>query len=192
MAIGNIFVISDTHFGHANMYNFMEADGAPVRKDSNNLPVKMEDFDELMVQNWNDTVKDGDIIYHLGDVYFGLGHQHLWKLKGRKRLILGNHDNGKDQNLHKVFEKILMWRMFPEWEVLLSHTAQHESALGGKVKYNFHGHIHRKPNISPVHLNCSVEVQNYTPKSVEDLMKQLKHGNSEQYKTNPHKVMRSG
>lgn len=169
----DIFVVSDTHFGHQNMYNFVEADGYPVRKDANNNFVKMNDFDKMMVENWNSVVKDNDIVYHLGDVYFGQGHSYIYKLKGRKRLLLGNHDNGKDEHLRNVFQKIELWRMFPEWNLLLSHTPQHESSLY-KTKYNFHGHIHRKPNVSPVHLNCSVEVQDYTPKSIEDLLEQIK------------------
>ena len=171
MSDRNIFVVSDTHFGHANMYKFVEADGLPVRKNDDGTARDMNECDELMVENWNKTVKDEDIIYHLGDVYFGEGHKHLWKLKGRKRLLLGNHDDGKDERLHQVFQKIELWRMFPEWKIALSHIALHESMLRHKCEWNYHGHIHRKPDVSPNHFNCSVEVRNYTPVSIEDLIK---------------------
>lgn len=173
MTSANIFVISDTHFGHRNIYNFIEPDGLPVRRNDDNTPRTMDETDELMIQNWNNVVRDQDIIYHLGDVYFGQGYVHLHRLRGRKRLILGNHDDGKDERLQQIFQKIMVWRMFPGWKIVLSHVPLHESGLEGKVNYNFHGHIHNKPNVSPVHINCSVERMGYIPRSIEELRQRL-------------------
>ena len=164
----NIFIISDTHFGHKNILNFKNEDGSRVRDF-----VSVEEMDELIVENWNKTVKDEDIVYHLGDVYFGAGHRHIKRLRGRKRLILGNHDEGKDVMFREDFQKILVWRMFPEFDCLLTHVPVHESALY-KVKYNLHGHVHsgghRGLIEDPRYVNCCVEVQNYTPKAIEELI----------------------
>ena len=171
MTSRNIFVISDTHFGHRNMYNFMENDGFHCRHDANMNGRIMEETDELMIENWNATVRDNDIIYHCGDVFFGEGHKHLHRLRGRKRLIVGNHDDAKNAKLQAVFEKIMVWRMFPEWKVVLTHVPIHESALEHKVTHNIHGHIHRKPDVSPKHINVSVEKMDYKPVSIEDLIK---------------------
>jgi calcineurin-like phosphoesterase family protein len=162
----NIFIISDTHFGHANILKFTDSTtGARVRP----LWESADDMDEYMIDRWNNIVRDQDIVYHLGDVYFRNGSQILPRLKGRKRLILGNHDNGKDQNLYKYFEKILMWRMFPEFNCVLTHVPIHESGLH-KVNYNLHGHIHQNPSPTEQHINCCVEVQDYTPRSIEELV----------------------
>jgi len=161
-----IYVVSDTHFGHANMLKFTDSTtGERIRP----LWESVTDMDEYMIQQWNKTVQDQDIVYHLGDVYFSNGRDILPRLRGRKRLILGNHDNGKDQNLHKHFEKILVWRMFPEFNCLLTHVPVHESALF-KVQYNLHGHIHQQSSPTAQHVNCCVEVQDYTPKSIEELV----------------------
>jgi calcineurin-like phosphoesterase family protein len=168
----NIFVISDTHFGHRNMYNFMEEDGFHCRHDANKQQRVMEETDELMVENWNSVVKDYDIVYHCGDAYFGKGHEYLYRLKGRKRLILGNHDDPKDGILPGVFEKIMVWRMWPEWKVVLTHIPIHESALRHKVTHNIHGHIHRKVSPSPNHINVSVEMIDYKPVALEDIIKE--------------------
>ena len=162
--MSKIYVISDTHFGHNNILNFVAEDGSKVRTFHD-----IYHMDEFIVDRWNTIVNDDDIIYHLGDVYFGQGHKVLPRLKGRKRLILGNHDNGKDQNLHKHFQKILMWRMFPEYNCLLTHVPVHHSALF-KIKWNLHGHIHQNPSPSPEHINCCVEVQDYMPKLITDLV----------------------
>ena len=160
----NIFIISDTHFGHENILRFLNEDNSHVRDFDN-----VNEMNELMVQNWNSVVKDEDIVYHLGDVYFGQGHEILPRLKGRKRLILGNHDEGKDQRLQKIFQKILVWRMFPEFNCLLTHVPVHASTLF-KVKYNLHGHVHRKSILDEQYVNCCVEVNDYRPKSIEELI----------------------
>lgn len=162
----DIWVVSDTHFGHDNIIQYC---GRPF--------ANAEIMDENLIENWNSVVKDGDIVYHLGDVYFGVnGRDALSKLKGRKRLILGNHDNGKDQFLQKTFQKISVWRMFPEFGLLLTHVPVHESALeryeaGVLVSKftNIHGHIHNNVSPSPSHRNVSVEQINYTPINIDEL-----------------------
>ena len=54
----------------------------------------------------------GDIVYHLGDV---LGDKTRFKaiskLKGIKRLIVGNHDD-ISSCLLVAGSKVMMWRMF--------------------------------------------------------------------------------
>ena len=129
-------------------------------------------MDSAIIQNWNKVVSDQDIVYHLGDVYFKNPENVLPYLKGRKRLILGNHDDGKDPVLHKHFQKIMAWRMFPEYGLLLTHVPVHPSTLEHKVFGNVHGHIHEKVvtiNIQNQiigdsrYINVSVEQINYTP-----------------------------
>lgn len=162
-----IFIISDTHFGHENILRFRDSASNELIRNFSDV----HDMNEHMVERWNKTINDDDIVYHLGDVYFGKGHEVLGRLKGRKRLILGNHDNAKDQNLQKYFQKISMWRMFPEYNCLLTHVPIHESGLY-KVQYNLHGHIHQNASPTERHINCSVEVQDYMPKLITTLVPQ--------------------
>lgn len=144
----NIWVISDTHFNHQNIIEYC---GRPFKT--------AKEMNECMVENWNATVKPQDKIYHLGDVYMGGGFDRdattklLQSLQGHKRLLLGNHDNGKDQIIQKVFKKIDVWRMFTDMGLLLTHVPVHESALfrgatgnekEPKKLRNIHGHIHEK------------------------------------------------
>ena len=162
----NIFIVSDTHFGHSNILKFTDSNtGNKVRPEFSCV----EEMNEVMVDRWNSVVRDEDIVYHLGDVYFGDGHKVLNRLKGRKRLILGNHDNGKASYLQCNFQKILMWRMFPDFNCVLTHVPIHESGMYS-VMYNLHGHIHQNASPTDRHINCSVEVQNYTPKHIEELL----------------------
>lgn len=172
----DIWIISDTHFGHENIIRYCDR---PFKN--------AKEADEKMIENWNSVVKDGDIVYHLGDVYFGVnGRDAVSKLKGRKRLILGNHDNGKDQFLQKHFQKIMVWRMFPEFGLLLSHIPLHKQSMERwetsidantgrdkeEVAYylrNVHGHIHDRNSPTEDHYNVSVEQINYTPINIEEL-----------------------
>lgn len=162
--MSRIFVVSDTHFGHDNMMRFIREDGTPVRPFADRQYV-----DDMMVDRWNATVNDDDIVYHLGDVFFGSGHEVLPRLKGRKRLILGNHDNAKSPYLQNHFQKIMVWRMFPEYDCVLTHVPLHESSMY-KVRYNLHGHIHQQASPTPRHVNCCVEVRDYTPRLITDLV----------------------
>jgi calcineurin-like phosphoesterase family protein len=166
----NLWIISDTHFGHQNILYFKRKDGSPVRAFDS-----VDNMDQHMIDNWNRVVKDVDVVYHLGDVFFGdqNGTRVLSQLKGRKRLILGNHDDGKNKALQKYFQKIMMWRMFPELGCILSHVPLHESTFIYKSDnmINIHGHIHNNDSPSPKHKNVSVEVINYTPVNIEDLVK---------------------
>ena len=165
--MSDIWIISDTHFGHANILKFTDKSGNLIRPSFDNV----DHMDECIADNWNSVVKDGDIVYHLGDVYYDQGHKILSKLKGRKRLVLGNHDNGKASYIQVNFQKVLMWRMFPEFGLLLTHVPVHESTLqrGDITLKNVHGHIHQRKLEDSRYHNVSVERINYTPVHIEDL-----------------------
>lgn len=53
------FYISDTHFGHEAIIGSCERPFSSVKE-----------MDEFMIDAWNSTVSDDDIIYHLGDFAF--------------------------------------------------------------------------------------------------------------------------
>jgi len=159
-----IYVISDTHFGHANILKFKAGDSSYLRSFSS-----VEEMDTCMVDNWNSVVQPEDIVYHLGDVYFSRGWENIKKLNGRKRLILGNHDNGKARYIQEGFQKVMMWRMFPEFNCVLTHVPIiiPETA---RFAYNVHGHIHQNASPTPFHINVSVEAINYTPVELEGII----------------------
>lgn len=182
----DIWLISDTHFGHDNIIHYSKR------------PYKtVEEMDWDMVERWNSVVKPQDKVYHLGDVYMGgkskaYTENILANLNGHLRLILGNHDNGKDQILQKYFQKIDVWRMFKEFGLLLTHVPVHPSSCervetkgvwdnqkqGYEYKEtkwymkNVHGHTHTnaEPDGDKKRYKCvCVELINYTPVNIEEL-----------------------
>lgn len=165
----NIWVTSDTHFNHENILNFKDSKGNPVRTFGS-----VKEMNEALVENWNSVVKQGDKVYHLGDVFFGPKDEFkkLWpKLNGSKRLIVGNHDDIKFLSSGGFFQKVSMWRVFSEFGLLLTHTPQHQSALTGKRNglLNVHGHIHQNPSPDGPYKCVCVEQTNYTPVNLEEL-----------------------
>ena len=172
MTMPDIWVISDTHFNHANMLKFERRDGTKVRDFDS-----VEHMNETMVDNWNSVVKKGDKVYHLGDVFFGPKEdfKKLWpRLNGSKRLVVGNHDDPTFMASGGFFQKVMLWRMFSEFGLLLTHVPVHPSTLSesrftGDQMVNVHGHIHSNKSPEGPYKCVCVEQTNFTPVHIEDL-----------------------
>lgn len=163
----NIWFISDTHFGHANFLNFTDKNGDKIRKFDN-----VEQMDDLMITRWNERIKPGDRVYHLGDVAMGgpaIG-KVMNKLHGSKRLILGNHDVVKG-DLVNYFHKISMWRVFREYDLVCSHVPLREDNM--ITMFNLHGHIHQNLSPSIRHMNLCVEHTDYRPLHLDEILSEL-------------------
>lgn len=168
----NIFVISDTHFFHKNILTFTKPDGTFIRPGFESV----EEMNEHIIEKWNSVVKDTDEVIHLGDVTF---HDRkisdiMYRLNGRKHLILGNHDNVT--SLQKYFVSIRSWFTLPKSTrvpIVFTHFPLHESSFkykGNDTCLNVHGHIHEKNIPDERYVNVSVEQCNYIPVALEDIM----------------------
>lgn len=162
-----VFLISDTHFGHENMYSkFRTVEGNPVRPF-----VSAQQADEAMVERWNAVVRPQDKVYHLGDVAVSKKSLSLLsRLHGDKVLIKGNHDIFKLGDYTPYFRDIRSVVILNG--CALSHIPLHPVNLA-RFGANIHGHTHhavvqrvaelggleRDPN----YLNICVEKTNYTP-----------------------------
>lgn len=160
----DIWLISDTHFQHENIIKYC----ARPFKDSN-------DMDEYMIERWNHVVKPGDKVYHLGDVFFRDKEKFkkLWpRLNGKKRLIVGNHDDVKWLSNGGFFDKIMMWRWFGE--LLLSHVPVHPQTLsegrgGFPHAVNVHGHTHTQGSPDGPYYSVCAELIHYTPIHIDEV-----------------------
>jgi len=170
-----IFVISDTHFGHENCLGFTLKDGSLLRpgfKDVNHM-------DETMIQNWNAVVRPQDHVYHLGDVAMKRKLIPIVKrLNGHKRLVFGNHDIFDYRKYAEAgFEKLMGMRVIDG--IIMTHVPVHPDNLE-RFKLNVHGHIHayevKLPGGTPDprYFNVSVERIKYTPIPLETIKAKLK------------------
>lgn len=127
------FIISDSHFGHANSLTFKQSDGSPLRDFSS-----VEEMDEHMVQCWNSVVRPEDKVIHLGDVVINKKYlEILRRLNGKKKLIMGNHDIFDMKYYTEHFYEMKAYRVFDKH--IMSHIPVHKSSIG-RFAANVHGH----------------------------------------------------
>lgn len=168
--MSDIFVISDTHFNHANILGFKTANGNLMRPDFKNV----DHMNQVMIENWNAVVKPRDIVIHVGDVIFGLPEFYgviLSKLNGRKTLIMGNHDYNAAQFI-PYFDSIrasLATKNQFKKDLLFTHYPTSDYSIYPN-SLNIHGHIHEKKIDNETYVNVSVERTNYKPIPLEDIL----------------------
>lgn len=158
--------ISDTHFQHENILKFSPSPFSTI-----------EDRDEALIDNWNSLVKPGDFVYHLGDVFFGSKDKFktLWpRLKGSKRLIVGNHDDIKFLSSGGFFSKVCLWKVWDGKPLLLTHVPVHEDCMHERViqsgGVNVHGHTHSNGSPDGPYRSVCVELTDYKPVNLEELI----------------------
>ena len=84
------YCTADIHYNHARIIGYCDRPFKDVKT-----------MQRALIKNWNDTVEsEDDIVYIVGDMWMGKNNvqklEHFLKqLKGRKVLILGNHDDIK-------------------------------------------------------------------------------------------------
>lgn len=163
--------ISDTHFLHANILKFTDDEGKRIRPFDS-----LEEMHETIIENWNKVVKDNDYVYHLGDVTFqydGKFNNIMSRLKGRKRLIVGNHDKIWNVNLQRWFEKAELWKGFREGNFTAVHIPLEIKRLRDGA-FCVHGHTHQRLEPDPRYINVCVETRNYTPVHMDEILAEIK------------------
>lgn len=107
-----VFFTSDLHFFHKSILYFhpkrREHFGITLEELQNDSKSAVDKMNELLIKEWNNTVKKQDTIYILGDLSFGNKietEKLLNKLNGKKFLILGNHDKSL-KGLERYFEDV--------------------------------------------------------------------------------------
>ncbi|MBQ9468011.1 MAG: metallophosphoesterase family protein [Clostridia bacterium] len=129
------FFIADTHFFDRYCIKF---DGRPF--------ANVEDMNETLIRNWNAAVGEGDRVFVVGDYSYGNGADLVstaQRLKGKKILIRGNHDN--DVNLKYAFDEIydFLEVRLDNATVVLCHyplSSFKDMQKGGTV--HIYGHVH--------------------------------------------------
>lgn len=140
------FYISDLHLNHKNVTK----EGKDFDKRDFDTLKDMHDYIE---QKWNNKVTNGDTVYILGDCVWKLDENIISmfaRLKGRKILIVGNHDSHslKDRRFSILFDEIVPYKEITDnangknYNLVLSHfpimiwNGQHRGTI------HLYGHVH--------------------------------------------------
>ncbi len=157
----NTWLISDTHFFHANIGQYCS---------------RPDGWQELTIENWNRFIQPGEIVFHLGDLALGKKEDTevlVPLLHGKLYLMRGNHDRrGK-----AFYQRLGITLVADPYPVVLSSgqrlvfSHRPMTPLPPGV-FNLHGHIHNKPSpdVGPRHINLSIEVRQYRPWRLGDIL----------------------
>jgi calcineurin-like phosphoesterase family protein len=165
--MSNVFLVSDTHFGHAGVCKFLRADGVTKLRPWDSP----EEMDEEMVKRWNETVRPNDKVYHLGDVVINRKALNiLRRLNGDKVLIKGNHDIFRLEDYTPHFRDIRGYHVMNN--MILSHIPVHPDSKG-RFAANIHGHLHANVVGDPWYHCVCVEQTDFRPISFEEVKKRI-------------------
>ena len=166
-----IYFTADTHFDHGNIIRFCNRPFATVEK-----------MNETLISNWNRKVHANDTVFIMGDMFFRTTDPEpiLQRLKGKKHLIVGNHDSQwmKKVDMGRWFESVQSYLETSDGQhtMTMCHfpmvTWNHQSR-----SYMIHGHIHENTNMdywpliarSRHMLNAGVDINGFAPVTFEEM-----------------------
>ena len=170
-----ILFTADLHLGHANIIKHCER---PF--------LNAEEMDEHLISAWNVHVRPNDTVYIIGDLIFRntvSPDNYLSRLRGKKHLILGNHDKDwiKKADMPKHFISVERFAEISDGQhkITLCHYPLMSWNQIMKGSYMIHGHIHNNRDAMyfpliremPNLLNAGVEINNYHPVKLSELMR---------------------
>jgi calcineurin-like phosphoesterase family protein len=176
-----IWFSADQHFGHQNIIRYCSRPFASV-----------EEMDAELIERWNSLVAADDLVWCLGD--FSMSFRRTIAisplLKGRKKLIAGNHDRCLGVRPARVARRLALlatgWESVDEraqieiggHKVLLAHVpfvgnevypTEELDAPRDSGDWLLHGHIHEKWLQRGRMINVGVDVWNFAPVSIETI-----------------------
>lgn len=131
-----IYYIADWHYNHKNIIDIDDRPFADVHN-----------MNRTLVQNWQDTVTKSDLVYILGDMFWGSETRAipvLDQLPGEKVLIKGNHDAAKDPAFRARFLDIQDYMEIQDGDrhVVLCHYPMPCFKNHYYGWYHLYGHVH--------------------------------------------------
>jgi len=170
-----IFLTSDHHFHHRNIIDYCKRPFQTV-----------EEMNARMIQAWNRTLGDDDVVYHLGDFGFGPfdGRKDVFgQLRGHKILIRGNHDYTAAQEFRVGWAAVLDGAHLQNkgLRFLLTHRPRKTLQEIGNADFVLHGHIHNghateceDVALPKQHVNVCVEMTDYAPQLFDTVVKRAR------------------
>lgn len=158
------FFTSDLHIGHQNIIKYCQR------------PFKdIDDMNESLIRNWNKVVRNGDLVYHIGDFSFReRGLEYERRLNGNIVHILGNHD--KNSKIKTLIKYAIM--KFGKKFVFVTHNPAIDFEVPEFCDFIICGHVHEKwhyrwtegeKDSIPI-INVGVDVNMFTPIRLDKLI----------------------
>lgn len=166
------YFTADTHFGHTQLIR----EGILRRRPF----ASIEEHDEALIRNWNEAVTSpSDDVWHLGDFALGASpercEQVFRRLRGRKHLIIGNHDSGRVTKLGWSSKPADIRRIAVPWqndkvELVLMHYALRAWPRIHRGARHLFGHTHTSLPGTTRSLDVGVDAWGYRPVGIGEIL----------------------
>ena len=172
-----IWLSSDLHLNHNKSFIY-EARGFQ----------NIYEMNEKIISNYNEVVQHDDIVYLLGDLCLGGtdhvkdNHKLLSQLKGRIRIIRGNHDtDNRVESYHNLYNiesiEVATFLRYKKYHFFLCHfpacttNFDDDKKLLTQRTLCLAGHTHSKELFEPCgSYNVAVDAHNCYPVSIEQII----------------------
>ena|SRR5271165_598109 len=175
------YFTSDVHFGHKKL----------VAEETRSRPfTSVEEHDEAIIRNWNSTVREGDVVFNLGDLEISnKSHtrEMVSRLNGTHILIRGNHDDKSDDFYHSCGITLVLPEAYIQnfgYTFWLHHIPMdnvepkrpelHRPDARQVYDIPLCGHIHGRWKFKALNLNVGLDVWDYKPVSAFELVRAYK------------------
>ena len=166
-----IFFTSDSHFGHTRILEYSSRPFSSI-----------EEHDETLIKNWNRTVGQRTVVYHLGDFCLGTpthAKNVLRRLNGQIHLVYGNHDSRLMKD--KEFLHMFSWHghykeiSHENQKIILFHFPIESWNKRHYDSWHLFGHSHGSLPVADwdKKLDVGVDVWNYAPVSFEEVKEKM-------------------
>ena len=155
------FFTADLHFGSQSV----------LRHCNRNFDT-VQEMNEFYINNWNQTIKNNDFIFILGDLVHNQTKSYwrnlITKLNGKKILIIGNHDKEKSICLD-YFEYVTKQDSFffsdkkNTYEIFMCHYPCINWPNQYRNAWHIFGHCHGKldtSKLSKYQMDVGIDVEN--------------------------------
>lgn len=172
-----IWFTSDWHVNHLNIIKYC------------NRPFQnIEEMNDILMKNYNKVVGENDIVYFLGDMFFGskeYAKSYMLRLNiGVKILIKGNHDQWSNEfyrsvgfnDVHKKLEisyndQRFLLHHYPLYDRKIPVDWLSEDRPAHKTMKQLCGHVHNAWKFKDDIYNIGVDVHNFKPVEMTEIIK---------------------
>ena len=156
----------------------------------------VEEMNEALITNYNNTVGEDDICIWVGDCFWRnkkLARTIMSRLNGKKILVLGNHDTGRESMMNLGFDWAcyemtlrieqqsvtikhypLRWPWWKRWWGRKPKPKYWNRMPKDRGQWHIHGHTHSSVKYDGKQIHVGVDAWKYKPVSINQIAKRIR------------------
>ena len=158
-----LFYTADEHYFHRKI---IEYESRPFSS--------LSEMHAVLIENHNYVVTKRDLVIHVGDFSFGNKEntiELISKLNGQHVFLLGDHDS----TIKRIFKNLphIVIRKYKGFKLVACHWPFRTWFASHYGSINLHGHSHGHLIPFVNQIDVGVDVNNFTPVSVEKIIERV-------------------